>query len=193
MKDIWIIGKMLSEKEKAAEAANASSSATSSIPTESLPPTAVPVSGSSSPIASSSDDDPARPTSLYAMLSPLSSTPTRRTSALAVAALLSGPAQKVTLEQREKLVAHDREIERTDEARVQMLTENLVERLRPFVEAKNPGAPGDAETVAWEARMRHEAEDVKVESFGVEILHAIGAVYATKANGFLQSKRFWGL
>ena len=109
---------------------------------------------------------------------------------MAPAALLAGPAQKVTPEQREKPVAHDREIEQTEAARVQTLTEKLVERLRPFVEAKNPGAPGDAETVAWEARMRHEAEDLKVESFGVEILHAIGAVYVTKASGFYRANAF---
>ena len=79
----------------------------------------------------------------------------------AAAALLAGPTQKVTPEQRERLVAHDRAIERTEEARVQILMEKLVERLRPFVEAKNPGALGDAETVAWEARMRHETEDLR--------------------------------
>ena len=45
-----------------------------------------------------------------------------------------------------------------------MLTNKLVERLRPFVEAKNPGAPGDTETEAWEARMRREADDLAVES-----------------------------
>ena len=60
--------------------------------------------------------------------------------AAVAAALLAGPTQKVTPEQRERLVAHDRAIERTEEGRVQMLTEKLVERLRPFIEAKNPGA-----------------------------------------------------
>lgn len=123
------------------------------------------------------------------MLSPFSSTP----AAKAEAALLARPTQKVTPKQCERLVAHNRAIERTEETRVQMFTEKLVERLRPFVEAKNPEAPGDAETVAWEAPMRHEAEDLKVESFGVEIMHTIGAVYVTKASGFLQRKRFWGL
>lgn len=93
--------------------------------------------------------------------------------------MLAGPTQ-VMAEQHEEPVAHDRVIERTDEARVQMLTEELVERLRPLVEAKNLGAPEGAETVAWEARMRHGAEHLK-------------AVYATKASGFLRSKRFWGL
>ena len=55
---------------------------------------------------------------------------------------------KMTPEQREKLIAHERERKRALEVRVRMLTNKLVERLRPFVEAKNPGAPGDTETVA---------------------------------------------
>ncbi|KAI0251799.1 X-domain of DnaJ-containing-domain-containing protein [Lactifluus subvellereus] len=71
--------------------------------------------------------------------------------------------------------------------------EELVERLRPFIEAKNPGAEGDPETIAWEARMRREADDLKLESFGVELLHAIGTVYVTKASSYLKSKKFLGI
>ncbi len=76
---------------------------------------------------------------------------------------------------------------------MRMLTEKLVERLRPFVEAKSPGGAGDEETAAWETRMRREADDLKFESFGVELLHAIGTVYVTKATSFLKSKKFLGM
>jgi hypothetical protein len=100
---------------------------------------------------------------------------------------------KMTPEQRAKLEAHDRERKRALEERVKMLTGKLVERLRPFVAAQNPGAPGDAETAAWEARMRRDADDLKLESFGVELLHAIGTVYVTKASSFLKSKKFLGM
>ncbi|KAI0272343.1 X-domain of DnaJ-containing-domain-containing protein [Gloeopeniophorella convolvens] len=100
---------------------------------------------------------------------------------------------KLSPEQRAALAAHERERKRALEVRVQMLTEKLAERLRPFVGAKAPGAPGDAETAAWEARMRREADDLKLESFGVELLHAIGTVYVTKASAFLKSKKFLGI
>ncbi|KAI0060685.1 DnaJ-domain-containing protein [Artomyces pyxidatus] len=100
---------------------------------------------------------------------------------------------KMTPEQRAQLEAHDRERKKAMEARVKMLTEKLTERLRPFVEAKNPGAAGDPETQAWEARMRREADDLKLESFGVELLHAIGTVYITKATSFLKSRKFLGI
>lgn len=41
--------------------------------------------------------------------------------------------------------------------------------------------------------MRREADDLKLESFGVELLHAIGTVYVTKASGFLKSRKFLGI
>jgi X-domain of DnaJ-containing len=100
---------------------------------------------------------------------------------------------KLTPEQRAKLEAHEKERKQALEARVRMLTEKLVERLRPFVDAKSPGGAGDEETAAWEARMRREADDLKFESFGVELLHAIGTVYVTKASNFLKSRKFLGM
>jgi len=76
---------------------------------------------------------------------------------------------------------------------VEELTVKLIDRLRPFVEAKHPGDKDDPETLAFEARMRRESDDLKLESFGVELLHAIGAVYIMKASSFLKSKKFLGI
>ncbi|KAH9004499.1 X-domain of DnaJ-containing-domain-containing protein [Lactarius hatsudake] len=59
--------------------------------------------------------------------------------------------------------------------------------------ACNPGGPWEPETAAWEARMRREADDLKLESFGVELLHAIETVYVTKTSGFLKSRKFLGI
>jgi len=55
------------------------------------------------------------------------------------------------------------------EARVAMLSAKMIERLRPFVEAKHPGEKDDPETAAYEEKMKREAEDLKLESFGVEV------------------------
>jgi len=41
--------------------------------------------------------------------------------------------------------------------------------------------------------MKREAEDLKLESFGVELLHAIGTVYMMKASSFMKSRKFLGL
>jgi hypothetical protein len=79
-----------------------------------------------------------------------------------------------------------------DIARVDTLTKNLITRIRPFVEAKHPGDANDPETVAFENKTRLEAEDLKLESFGVELLHTIGNVYIQKSTTFVRSKKFLG-
>ena len=79
------------------------------------------------------------------------------------------------------------------EERVETLAKKLVDRLRPFIEAKHPGDKDDPETKAFEARMRREADDLKLESFGVELLHTIGNVYIMKATSFLKSRKFLGM
>lgn len=96
---------------------------------------------------------------------------------------------KVTPEQREKLEAFEKEKAEKERQRVQDLAEKLKDRIRPFVQAKNPGSPDDTETQLFEKKMRMEAEDLKLESFGVELLHAIGAVYVSKSTTWLKTKK----
>ncbi|KAF5350280.1 hypothetical protein D9758_007804 [Tetrapyrgos nigripes] len=101
--------------------------------------------------------------------------------------------RKITAEQREKLREQEKERRKVMEERVATLTKKLIDRLRPFVDAKHPGDKDDPETLAFEARMKREVEDLKLESFGVELLHAIGTVYMMKATSFLKSKKFLGI
>ncbi|KAJ9126384.1 hypothetical protein QFC24_002122 [Naganishia onofrii] len=96
---------------------------------------------------------------------------------------------KLTPEQKAKLQALDDEKERAREERIDTLTKNLLSRIRPFVEAKHPGDANDPETVAFEKKQKLEAEDLKLESFGVELLHTIGNVYIQKGSNFIRSKR----
>ena len=77
--------------------------------------------------------------------------------------------QKMSPEQKKKLQELDDERRKNMEERVRVLTEKLKDRLRPFVEAKKPGDKDDPETQAFETRMRREADDLKLESFGVEV------------------------
>jgi hypothetical protein len=95
----------------------------------------------------------------------------------------------LTPEQKAKLQALDDEKERAREERIDTLTKNLLSRIRPFVEAKHPGDANDPETVAFEKKQKLEAEDLKLESFGVELLHTIGNVYIQKGSNFIRSKR----
>ncbi|KZT67320.1 DnaJ-domain-containing protein [Daedalea quercina L-15889] len=101
--------------------------------------------------------------------------------------------QKMSPEQKKKLQELDDERRKNMEERVRVLTEKLKDRLRPFVDAKKPGDKDDAETQAFEARMRREADDLKLESFGVELLHTIGNIYIMKATSFLKSRKFLGI
>lgn len=74
-------------------------------------------------------------------------------------------------QQKAKLAEQEKERRKAMDARVSMLTAKMVERLRPFVEAEKPGEKGDRETELFEAKMRREADDLKLESFGVEVNH----------------------
>ncbi|KAI0730633.1 X-domain of DnaJ-containing-domain-containing protein [Earliella scabrosa] len=100
---------------------------------------------------------------------------------------------KLTPEQKKKLQELEEERRKNMEERVDTLVKKLVDRLRPFVEAKHPGEKDDPETVAFERKMRREADDMKLESFGVELLHTIGNIYIMKATSFLKSRKFLGI
>lgn len=76
---------------------------------------------------------------------------------------------KLTAEQRKKLQELEDERRKNMQARVETLKVKLVDRLRPFVEAKHPGDKDDPETKAFEVKMKREADDLKLESFGVEV------------------------
>jgi len=79
------------------------------------------------------------------------------------------------------------------EERVATLSKKLIERIRPFVEAKNLDDKNDPETKAYVEKTAREAEDLKLESFGVELLHTIGNVYMMKATSALKSRKFLGI
>ncbi|KIK08872.1 hypothetical protein K443DRAFT_671930 [Laccaria amethystina LaAM-08-1] len=123
----------------------------------------------------------------------VNSGPTSATAAAAEREREKREAARKRNEQREKLREHEKERRKVMEARVAMLTEKMIERLRPFVEAKDPGGKDDPETKIFEDKMKREVEDLKLESFGVELLHAIGHVYLMKASSFMKSRKFLGI
>ncbi|KAJ3555447.1 hypothetical protein NP233_g12205 [Leucocoprinus birnbaumii] len=92
-----------------------------------------------------------------------------------------------------KIRAQEEERRRVMKERIKTLHSKLIERLRPYVEAKDPGNPSDPETVAWMAKIGKEAEDLKLESFGVELLHTIGHVYVMKGTTYLKSRKMLGI
>lgn len=79
------------------------------------------------------------------------------------------PRTRLTPEQKKKIDEIGEERDKAMDIRISTLTTKLIDRLRPYVEAAHPGGKDDQETRAFEEKMRKEAEDLKLESFGVEV------------------------
>lgn len=152
----------------------------------------------SEPFQPTSDENPAIPghMTLHSMTPPPqsgSSTPVHKEASDSQTKTERKTAKnKMTPEQRAKMAALEEEKERAREARIKDLVRELITYIRPFVDAKHPGEAADPETAAFEKKTRLEAEDLKLESFGVELLHTIGNVYMTKSTNFMRSKKFFG-
>ncbi|MCJ1237074.1 hypothetical protein MMC14_005058 [Varicellaria rhodocarpa] len=92
-------------------------------------------------------------------------------------------------EQREELAAYEAERKRIREERVNVLSKKLLDRISIWTETDK----GNDVTKAFQEKTRLEVENLKMESFGLEILHAIGTTYLQKATSFLKSQKFLGI
>lgn len=89
---------------------------------------------------------------------------------------------------REKMAQIDEENRQARIKRVQELTDQLVERLSLYTES-----PSGAEAKKnFQIKQEAEADTLKMESFGLELLHTIGHIYYTKASLFLKSQKAFG-
>ncbi|EFW15767.1 hypothetical protein D8B26_004413 [Coccidioides posadasii str. Silveira] len=95
----------------------------------------------------------------------------------------------LTKEQKERLAAFEAERKKQREERVDTLARKLVDRLSIWTETDK----GKDVTYAFEQKTQLEVENLKMESFGLEILHAIGTTYIQKATSFLKSQKFLGI
>lgn len=69
------------------------------------------------------------------------------------------------------------------------LTKNLVDKLSLFTETDMK--PDVVES--FRQKLHYEAESLKMESFGLEILHTVGLIYKSKLKIFLKKQTFMGL
>lgn len=86
------------------------------------------------------------------------------------------PGHQVSKEQMEKMQKQQQE-------RVKKLADNLLHKLDLYVKGGDEGA-----AMAFEEQIKLEAEKLKTESYGLELLHSIGGVYSSKAKHFLGLK-----
>ena len=145
------------------------SSATSDIKSEA--PSVTPSSQSTTPPPATHDDNPSTPRS-SSQIVPHGSTVPPPPAPSATAADRDRERREAAqrkAEQREKLREQEKARRKAMEQRVAMLTKKMIERLRPFVEAKDPGGSDDPESTAFAEKMKREVEDLKLESFGVEV------------------------
>ncbi|KAH8646574.1 X-domain of DnaJ-containing-domain-containing protein [Tricladium varicosporioides] len=91
--------------------------------------------------------------------------------------------------QREELAAYEQERARVRKERVDTLAKKLVDRISIWTETDK----GQDVTRAFQEKTRLEVENLKMESFGLDILHAIGATYMQKATAMLKSQKFLGI
>jgi X-domain of DnaJ-containing/DnaJ domain len=94
-----------------------------------------------------------------------------------------------TKAQREELAAYEKERARIRKERVDTLAKKLVDRISVWTETDK----GADVTRAFQEKTRLEVENLKMESFGLDILHAIGTTYMQKATALLKSQKFLGI
>lgn len=91
--------------------------------------------------------------------------------------------------QREELAAYEKERARIRQERVDTLAKKLIDRISIWTETDK----GPDVTKAFQEKTRLEVENLKMESFGLDILHAIGTTYLQKATALLKSQKFLGI
>ncbi|KAG4430213.1 hypothetical protein IFR05_014299 [Cadophora sp. M221] len=91
--------------------------------------------------------------------------------------------------QREELAAYEKERARVRQERVDTLAKKLIDRISIWTETDK----GPDVTKAFQEKTRLEVENLKMESFGLDILHAIGTTYLQKSTALLKSQKFLGI
>lgn len=100
-----------------------------------------------------------------------------------------GKKASLSKEQREQLAAYERERARIRQERVDTLAQKLIDRISIWTETDK----GADVTAAFKEKTRLEVENLKMESFGLDILHAIGQTYVAKATSLLRSQKLFGI
>ncbi|CDO68544.1 hypothetical protein BN946_scf184998.g41 [Trametes cinnabarina] len=96
------------------------------------------------------------------------------------------PEEKARREEKARKIAAEKAAARAE--RVKKLVENLVHKLSIFTESAT--SPNDTQvSESFRTICKLEAEELKKESYGVDLLHAVGFVYAQKAKHYLASSQ----
>lgn len=97
--------------------------------------------------------------------------------------------QKMTQHQREEILKLHEETKKAQEERVRVLSENLLSRIEQYTSASTNQDSLDR----FKAKLNEELEDLKIESFGIELLHLIGKIYTNQAHATINSCKTFGV
>lgn len=90
-------------------------------------------------------------------------------------------------EQREKLIEMEKKRREEVAKQVDELSQKLNDKINDYLLASKEGHLDE-----FIAKLDQEIEDLKLESFGLELLYLLSKVYKTKANNFMMSKKTFG-
>ncbi|SCV01610.1 LAMI_0G12552g1_1 [Lachancea mirantina] len=96
-------------------------------------------------------------------------------------------SDKLTKEQRDRLVEMENERRAEKKKQVEELSKKLDDKIAHYVTAAQNNHLDE-----FDAKLNQEIEELKLESFGLELLHLIAKIYKTKANNFLMSQKTHG-
>lgn len=97
-------------------------------------------------------------------------------------------SKKLSKEQKEKLIELEKKRREELARQVEELSKKLNEKLDSFALAASQNRMDEFVT-----KLDHEIEELKLESFGLELLYILAKVYKTKANNFIMSKKTRGI
>lgn len=97
-------------------------------------------------------------------------------------------SHKLTPEQRQKLEEAHEASRKAKQERIETLSHNLLSRIQSLQSCNTPESKE-----AYRRKLQTELEDLKIESFGIQLLHLIGKVYVNEASATVLAAKTFGV
>lgn len=97
--------------------------------------------------------------------------------------------QKITQEQREEIYRLHEEQKKAKEERVNELSALLLQRIEKYQSVIG----NDESFQQFQKKLNQEFEDLKIESFGIQLLHLIGKIYNDQSTATIQACKTFGV
>lgn len=96
---------------------------------------------------------------------------------------------KISQKQQEEILKLHEETKKAKEERIKKLSENLLSRIQQYESSFSNTESFEH----FKRKMNHEFEDLKIESFGIELLHLIGKIYLGQAHATIHACKTFGV